>query len=142
MKYTTSLAVIFIFISTIFSCSNNDDSLNLEKSLVGEWQLVETYVDPGDGSGSWQKVDNGFFYIFSPNGQFTSNRFSECKSGKYAVVLNKLTLDYNCEGFTTGVENPEGIFVEEITFESSNMIMKPTYLFCIEGCGWKFKRVK
>ncbi len=140
MKSTLKLGMFLLFALTLFGC-NNDEELNPEQLIIETWQLIEIYGDPGDGSGSWSSVDNGYKYIFTADNQFTTNRFSECDFGIYSLNSNKLILDFGCEGFTTGIENPEGTFIERMTFESKNLILNPTYLICDEGCGWKFKKV-
>ena len=141
MSNTLKLGMILLFILTLFGC-NNDDKLNTEQSIIGTWQLIEIYSDPGDNSGSWNPVENGYKYIFTADNQFTSTRFSECDNGIYSLNSNKLILDFGCDGFTAGIEKPKGTFIEQMTFESNNLILNPTYLLCIEGCGWKFKKVK
>ena len=122
-------------------CSNNDENKTEENSIVGTWKLIEIYNNPGFGSGSWNTVDNGYTYTFSTNGEFTSTRFTECSSGIYSIESNELSLDFDCDGFTAGIENPEGTFIEQFAFESSNVVFTPTYLNCIEGCGWKFEKI-
>jgi len=134
---------LLMILSLVFftSCNNDDENIKEENSIVGTWRLIEIYNDPGDGSGSWNSVDNGYLYNFSENGQFTSTRFSECSSGSYSMNSTELTLDFDCDGFTTGIEAPEGTFIENYTFESNTIILVPTYLSCIEGCGWKFEKI-
>lgn len=141
MKKLLKLGMIFCFVLTISGCSNDDENIKDENSIVGTWKLIEVYDDPGDGSGSWNSVENGYTYNFSLNGQFTSTRFSECNSGNYSINSNELTLDFDCDGFTTGIEDPEGTFIENYTFELNRIILVPTYLNCTEGCGWKFEKI-
>ncbi|MBI6121465.1 lipocalin family protein [Salegentibacter maritimus] len=139
-----NLLILVIFSSAIFvGCEKEEIS---EKkpitSIIGTWQLIEIYSDPGDGSGGWNSVENGYKYTFSSDNKFNSNRFTECTNGEYNIDSNKLILNYECEGFTAGIEDPEGTFVEELSFTANNIILKPTYLDCIEGCGWKFKKLQ
>lgn len=141
MKKLLKLGMISCFVLTLFGCSNDDENIKDENSIVGTWKLIEVYNDPGDGSGSWNSIENGYTYNFSVNGEFTSTRFSECSSGNYSINSNKLTLDFDCDGFTAGIENPEGTFIENYTFESDRIILVPTYLNCDEGCGWKFEKI-
>ncbi len=141
MKKLLKLGPISCFILAILGCSNDDENIKEENSIVGTWKLIEIYNDTGDGSASWDSVENGYTYSFSLNGEFTSTRFSECSTGNYSMNSNKLTLDFNCDGFTTGIENPEGTFIEDYTFESTRIILVPTYLSCDEGCGWKFEKI-
>lgn len=133
--------IIIVIILSIIGCNKEDDNTEQEKSIVGNWQLIEIYSNPGAGSGNWNSVENGYTYSFSANGEFTSTRFSECSTGTYSIESNELSLDFDCDGFTTGIESPEGTFIEQLTFETKDLILKPTYLNCIEGCGWKFKKI-
>lgn len=141
MDKKLKFGILGLLTIVLFGCSNDDENIKTEKSIIGNWKLIEIYNDPGDGSGSWNSVDNGYIYNFSENGQFSSTRFSECSTGNYTIDSNQLTLDFDCDGFTTGIEEPEGTFIENYTFESNTVIFVPTYLNCIEGCGWKFEKV-
>ncbi|MGL1885571.1 MAG: hypothetical protein OCD76_03560 [Reichenbachiella sp.] len=133
--------IITLIIIMLSGCSNSDDEIKTEQSIIGNWKLIEVYSDIGDGSGDWNSVENGYSYSFSSNGEFTSTRFSECSSGTYTINSDELTLVFDCSGFTTGIENPEETFVENYAFELNTVILVPTYLNCDEGCGWKFKKM-
>lgn len=139
MNYILKYGIASMLVMSLFSC-NNDDDINQEQSLIGTWQLVEVYLSPG-GPGSWSTVENGYKYTFLDDGNFSSDRFNECSSGTYLVESNKLILNYDCDGFTAGIEIPEGIFIEEINFESGYLTINPTYVICIEGCEYKFKKI-
>ena len=141
MKIIKLSLLMILSLAFFTSCNNDDENTGEDNSIVGTWKLIEIYNDPGDGAGSWNSVDNGYLYKFFENGQFTSTRFSECSSGSYSMNSTELTLDFDCDGFTTGIEDPEGTFVENYTFESNRIIFVPTYLNCIEGCGWKFEKI-
>lgn len=123
-------------------CSPDDDDSKQQNDIYGTWKLIKVYENPGAGSGSWNSVANGYTYTFFKNGEFSSTRFNECTTGTFLIELNKISLVFDCEGFTTGMEDPEGTFIEEFTFDSNNLILKPTYILCIEGCGWKFDKVE
>ena len=140
------MKIIYIILTitfTLVSCSENDENLSepQEVSLIGQWQLIEVFLPSGNGTDSWNTIDNGYTYNFNANTTFTSDRFSECDNGFFIYKDNLLTLDYSCEGFTTGIESPEGTFIENISFDGGNMILVPTYKDCTEGCGWKFRKV-
>ena len=118
------------------NCSNSSN----ENSIIGTWQLIETYGSDGGSNPEWTTVENGYIYTFYINGNFTSNRFSECLEGNYTISENNLILDYGCTDFNTGIETPAGTFIEDYTFEGEYLILTPTYLTCIEGCSYKFKK--
>ncbi|MBA6151620.1 lipocalin family protein [Gelidibacter maritimus] len=141
MVKTIKFGIISLIIIMLSGCNNSDDEIKTEQSIIGNWKLIEVYSDVGDGSGDWNPVENGYTYSFSSNGEFSSTRFPECSSGTYTINSNELTLVFDCNGFTTGIENPEGTFVENYTFESNTVILVPTYMICDEGCGWKFKKM-
>ncbi|WP_159439336.1 lipocalin-like domain-containing protein [Tenacibaculum agarivorans] len=141
MYQELKLGVLSLLAILLIGCSSDSKNVEIENSIIGTWKLIEIYNDSGDGTGSWKPVENGYTYNFSIDGQFTSTRFSECSSGNYTIDANQLTLDFDCNGFTTGIEKPEGIFIENYAFESNTVVFIPIYLNCVEGCGWKFEKL-
>lgn len=136
-----NIILIFSMLLSLTSCS--DDAVKAqETSIAGTWKLIETYGSDGTGNPQWTTVDNGYTYTFSSKGSFTSTRFAECSTGTYQITSSTLTLTYDCDGFGTGIESPAGTFVENIAFDDGKIILTPTYLTCIEGCGFKFEKVK
>lgn len=111
-----------------------------KQKLLGTWQLVETIVIDQDLNPKWMPVENGYKYTFQRDNAFFASKFSKCSTGHYFINSNYLFLDYDCNDVVGG--NSPGTFKEELTFESGYMFLKPTYLTCIEGCGYKFKKVK
>ena len=139
MNYILKYGIASMLVMSLFSC-NDEDDINQNQSLIGTWQMVEIYRSVG-GPGSWSSVENGYTYTFLDDGNFSSDRFDGCGSGTYSVESNKLILNYGCDGFTAGVEIPEGTFIEEINFESGYLTINPTYVICIEGCEFKFQKI-
>jgi len=127
-----------LFLGLFVNCTSTDNSPQ-ENSIFGSWQLIE-YFDIYGTNPPWNPVDDGYLYTFNEDGTFYSNRFNECLEGVFSLNNNELTLEYGCEGFTTGMETPEGVFVEQITFENNTLILTPTYMNCDEGCGYRFVR--
>ncbi len=78
--------VAAIFLS---SCSSSDDNLLIVDlsvdSLSGIWKMTHAYVSPG-GETTWQTVENGTEYTFSPNGNFSASQ-DECSTGTYNLDL-------------------------------------------------------
>lgn len=136
-----NLILIFSMLITFVNCAN-DDINKQEDSIIGAWKLMETYIGDGGSNPKWTTVTDGYIYTFNSDGSFTSNRFSECSKGVYSLLADNLTLDYECDGFTTGIETPEGTFIEKFIFEKESLILTPTYLTCIEGCDYKFKKIE
>ena len=136
-----TLILFFSIIFSITSC-NSDDTNKQDNNIIGTWKLIETYGSDGGNNPQWTLVNNGYMYTFNENGSFTSNRFSECSEGNYSISANNLTLDYSCSNFDTGIETTAGTFLEEYSFEGTNIILTPTYLTCIEGCKFKFQKIE
>ncbi|PCI34200.1 MAG: hypothetical protein COB60_06615 [Flavobacteriaceae bacterium] len=137
-----NLILLFSIILSFNSCSQNEEEKNSDNSIVGTWKLIEVYSSDGGSNPQWKLVENGYIYTFKIDGTFTSNRFSECSIGKFELNNSNLTLRFDCNGFTTGIESPEGTFIENFNKKNNEIILKPTYLNCIEGCGNKFQKIK
>lgn len=78
---------------------------------------------------------------FFSNGIFSSNKYFACTSGNFSIELHKLILNYDCKGFTTGLENSEGAITYEVTFEANYFFLTPTSVICIEGCSYKYEKI-
>jgi hypothetical protein len=143
MKTLIKFATASLLMILSFGCNNdnnNDAGIEGEKSIIGSWKLVEAYISSG-GPQYWVTIENGEVYNFFSNGIFSSNRYSECTSGNFSTEFNKLILNYDCNGFTTGFENSEGAITYEITLESNYFLLTPTSVTCIEGCSYKYKKI-
>ena len=142
MKNPISFTLIG-FLSLIFSgCSTDDNKMEEENFLLGSWQLVQAYSNPGAGAGEWNYVEDGYIYSFSETGEFSSTRFQDCTTGSFTSEFSLLVLDFGCDGFSAGIEDPEGVFVEKYNFEGQFLVLTPTYLSCDEGCGFKFRKIR
>lgn len=137
-----NLILLFSLILSFSSCSQNGEEKINDNSIVGTWKLIEVYSSDGGSNPQWKPVENGYTYTFNIDGTFTSTRFSECSVGKFELNNSTLTLRFDCNGFTTGLESPVGTFIENFNKNNNEIILKPTYLNCIEGCGNKFQKIK
>jgi len=128
MKYLT---ILLAFTLTLVSCSNNNNS---EKEIVGEWKLIETLADPGDGSGVFQQIDSNKTIEFFNDNTFTSN-------GVLCFMSNETTsstgtyLETESQIFPSDCNNSELSLTYEIT--SSDLIIS---YFCIEPCKEKYEK--
>ena len=141
MKYLKCSVYLFVIILTLISCGKAESS-DTQREIFGTWKLSHVLSDIGNGEGKWEKVDDGYEYSFSSDNTFTSNRFKNCSTGNYTLEIDELSLDFDFE--STSGENElfaKGILVEKITFDSDDLIINPTYIFCVEACGWKFKKI-
>ncbi|MDQ6472375.1 lipocalin family protein [Flavobacterium sp. LHD-80] len=135
------LIILLVFAFLQIGCNNDNDSKPLDTNIVGTWQLVHVYSSDGGSNSGWNRVKNGYTYTFKDDGSFTSTRFKECTSGTYKLEASLLTLTFGCPNFGTKM-TPNGTFIENYNIEDGKMILSPTYLSCIEGCGYRFMKIK
>ena len=117
------LAVLLVSV-LLFSCSEPKD----EYALVGNWKLTETLIDPGDGSGVFEKTTFDWTLEFLPNGTIQSSK-SLCLNGS----SNDATYtDTEIKG--TACDAPV------YTYKQDGKYLILTHGFCIEPCRYKFLR--
>ncbi len=133
-KTLKNFAFLFLIIGILSSC-NKEDDIPTATCLTGEWKLVENYVDPGDGSGSFRPVESEKRITFHSDGTVTSNGTicdmsidaDSPTSGTYSLAESAISSpdcgypDYNYEYEQSGNE----------------LIIKYP---CIEGCGAKYRK--
>lgn len=141
MKFLNISVVMLLCLMSLIGCEKSE-KLTPQEEIIGTWKLSEIYIDIGDGSGEFNKVENGYEYKFNTDNTFTSTRFADCQKGNYALNIDELTLDFDCESIKIGNRILEGSLIEKIDFDSDALILTPTYIICIEGCGWKFEKIK
>ena len=124
---------ISILLLSLISCARNNNS-SPTPSIIAKWKQTALYNSNGGSSPAWQQVTNGYTIEFFNNGTFTSTKHSECAAGNYTVsASNKINMTYTCAGFTNS-------YLEEIEANTNTeLILKPTYLNCDEGCSVKSK---
>ena len=126
------------------ACDNamNDPITANESLMVGKWKQTKAYISSG-GPQYWVDTENGEEIDFFENGTFSSDRFTECVTGNFSIVENKLLLQYNCVGFNPEAENNEGFITYKLEFFSNYFILTPTSgPICIEGCSYKYQKKK
>ncbi|ULC60292.1 hypothetical protein MBM09_04705 [Flaviramulus sp. BrNp1-15] len=140
MKFKLYLIGFLLFFN---ACDKTDEPIFVDENLIaGKWVLTEAYISAG-GPQYWIDIDNGEEIEFFENGTFSSNKFSECITGNFSIVENKLLLKYNCIGFTSNAENEDGFITYKLEFFSDYFILTPTSgAICIEGCSSKYQKKK
>lgn len=139
MRYLIYL-ISFLFTSaSMISCEKSDE-ISSQNRILGTWKLTEVLIDSGNGNGTWQEVENGYEYMFNFDNTFSSSRFPECTLGTYELRASELTLDFDCDSLIIANKTIDALLVENITFESNDLIINPTYINCVEDCGWKFSK--
>lgn len=125
----------YIFVLALFLTFTACTKPNL--GTLGEWNLIEYYGDPGDGSGTFQAVDSDKTLLFYDDGTFEVKNGSLCDlgaesgdmTGTYEEVTNIITVD--CPGIT----NP---FPYSFEINADNELL--LYYPCIEPCVEKYEK--
>jgi hypothetical protein len=110
------------------SCRKTSTVVNT--SLMGQWTLIETLTDPGDGSGKWVAVNMSNYYIkFEPGDSIESNLSrGNRNASKYKILTDStLYLIYAESDTVSYFYKINGTF---LTMEGG----------CYERCGIKFKK--
>lgn len=132
-KILANVFALFIIFFAFSACSDDDETKEAE--LIGKWQLIEMYSDPGDGSGTFMPVNSNKTIEFKSDKTFLSNgtlchlslESNSPSSGTFSET-NKTIIPAGCELFA---DLPYEIESNELTI----------YFFCIEGCGEKYKKI-
>lgn len=132
MKALFYLPVLFF---SFLSCSKSDDNSASKQSVIGKWKLIELYNSDGGSSPTWHPITNGYTIEFLSNGTFNSTKYAECATGSYTIsASNEISMTYNCPSFANNyIEKTE-------TITNTQLILKPTYANCDEGCSVKFEK--
>jgi len=127
--------ILFLVLAAACTSQSEDDLEFNQENLVGTWTLTETLVDPGDGSGTFKKVEDGYSFTFKADGSFTSTRLQECQMGTYRIEENsKLVFNYDCDDFTE-------VYEDTASFSGDDLITSPVFPSrCIEACQNKFRK--
>ncbi|GAB6010297.1 hypothetical protein FACS1894179_09380 [Bacteroidia bacterium] len=129
---------VFCTMMLLFSCSSDDKGIPLD--LIGTWKLQEINNDPGDGSGTFQKVESNKTLIFKKNLEITSNgSLSEntIDSNSSSHGVYRITENSEASGIITPSKSKH--LSVEIHFEIKNSVLY-VYYPCIEGCVAKYTK--
>jgi len=133
MKTLTFVALLIACLFLI-TCKKDSSAANNDM-LTGKWKVTELLSDPGNGSGKWLPVStkaNYDYVTFGTNGNLEGTVFSNYVS---YVVKDSITLT-----FTT-----KDKVIENYSYKISNgtLVMSPAGpIFCFEGCGTKFIKIR
>ncbi|WP_420460943.1 hypothetical protein [Neolewinella sp.] len=106
-------------------------------SILGTWKLREVYVDPGDGSGTFQPTDYARTITFFPDSTYTTDQ-TICNIGNHPA-----------DGGGSGVYSPGRQLIfpttcrinAEYPYDIAGRQLTVTY-FCIEGCAERYTKVR
>lgn len=124
-----SIILAFLAIITAISCSRSTLEPENGYPLHGKWKFKEYYVDPGNGSGTWQPAPQGQTYIdFNINGTLATDVGLFSGYSKYESTDSTVTI-MNISGTNQ--------FFMYYNIEGNVLTLNP---LCFEGCSYKFKR--
>ncbi|MGS2741131.1 lipocalin family protein [Sinomicrobium sp. M5D2P17] len=123
---------MFFAVSLALGCSEDTDIT--EVSVIGKWQMTESYVGTGAEDTRWKKVEEGAIYQFKADSTFSSNA-TDCPEGKFSIRRDTLQLDFNCNYST----EPQYIL---FNFKGGDLIFNPLGPpYCIEGCQYRYEKM-
>ena len=133
--YTAATIVAFALLSVAsVACDRDDEPLVAAPGeIAGEYLRVESYVDPGDGSGTYAPVASERRITVAPDSTFASNQ-DLCQFGEGGDA-------------STGRFDAEGrVTMDDCAFGPAEMSFRDGVLevayFCFEGCGDRYRRVR
>jgi hypothetical protein len=130
MAISTRILSITLLLLVLFSCSKDDEITLSKESLIGRWNVTESYADPGDGSGKWRpvsKTDPVVYVEFKSNGDVAGNAFPNFVS---YMLKDSVTISF--------ADKNKAIQSFPIKLQGRKLSMD--YLGCIEGCGLRFEK--
>jgi hypothetical protein len=116
-----------LILYTIAACKKSSVPLQINSSIVGKWKLSESYSDPGDGSGTWQKADplNPSYLTFNPDGSLDITPPDIYNPDHYKLTSDSTMFFYR---------GSDSIYMRYSFSETLLSIYPP----CIEGCGERY----
>lgn len=138
IKISIMKNIITVFsLILFFSACTPEENIN-SNPIVGEWQLAETLMDPGDGSGTFQPVTSNKTITFAAdstwesNGKFCNASIANGTNSQGTYSLSQKLL------YTTGCT----AWSAQLSFELNNNNDELIINFqCIEPCAQKYFKV-
>ncbi|MBC9798380.1 lipocalin family protein [Sinomicrobium weinanense] len=127
----TVFSILLLLMMTM-GCSDDSDMGDKDVSIVGKWQMTESYVSPG-GETEWKEVEDGRIHHFKADSTFTSNGL-ECPEGRFSITGDTLLLEFNCNYEV----NSRTI---KFYFDDGDLFLTPIMPMCVEKCLSKYERI-
>jgi len=128
--------LFFMGCLAFFACSKSEDNIPESTSIIGKWKLIETYSDPGDGSGKFRPIKSNKILEFDSM-EVRTNEGGLCNNRSNSTY-SLSEREYEGRVFTVvsfvNCESNYSYIISENTFT--------IYYNCIEGCGERYKRIK
>lgn len=133
MKRIWSLSLLVL----IISCAKTEKAVEVisepsPSTVYGKWKLIETYSDPGDGSGTFEAANSNKTFEFLNDGTLLSNGeicslstdVGTATNSTFSIITKMISCPNN---YTMSYELLKGQLL--------------VYFPCIEGCTFKFERI-
>ncbi|MEP4534349.1 MAG: hypothetical protein ABJ004_14755 [Cyclobacteriaceae bacterium] len=127
--------ILSLLLIGLFSCEEDTEEKTDDTEIVGNWNLIQAYTDPGDGSGTFKAVDSSKKLVILSDGTFTSN-YSMC-------VMNAETDETGSGTYnqTDSLMYPVGCDYKLWFYMTQSGHLEVHYP-CIEGCGERYEKVE
>ena len=128
MKITIKLLlVIFLFVT----CSNDETP-----QIIGKWKLIAFLDDPGDGSGTFHRVDSEQTIEFFHDGTLVINNSNWCGANGTEVSAT-----YSIEQSIILVDCEDEDYVRQYHFNLQEFILILSY-GCTEACKGMYIKIE
>jgi hypothetical protein len=136
MKLVLQLSMLVL---VLFACEKKEDALH-NSEIVGQWQLTQILLDPGDGSGTFMDIKSTKVITFNPDLSIE-------------VLGGFCGVDTSTDGVSKGTYDPleKTIAPEDCVYDANFPIritysIEEGYLYvyfpCIEPCAQKYRRLE
>jgi hypothetical protein len=121
----------------LLSCSEDNNRKSETAEFLGKWKMIETLIDPGDGSGIYEPVSGEFILEFFTNGTVGTNYMLCTLNG---TNTGNFTSAYfaNEQYIQSQTCNANQDFQIYYQIEGENLILSYP---CVEACLVKFIRI-
>ncbi|WP_236977331.1 hypothetical protein [Membranihabitans maritimus] len=131
----TRTLLLLVFFGLLTSCTRNKDEIS--PGLVGSWKLIESLADPGDGSGTYQAVEDGKIIEFTADNTIIS-RGTFCLPDTVSAVP-RVVATYSVNDSIIIPMDCESGWNTHFELMGPYLILSNPY--CIEPCLQKYARI-
>lgn len=117
--------IVIILFAAVFTGCNKHLS---KTGLVGKWNLTESLMDPGDGSGKWTPPSQKTTIEFTSAGLI---KYDDNKPSVAYKIINDSLMEISSPGSST--------ISYRYKVDDNKLFMRPP---CIEACGERYIRLR
>ena len=136
-------AIVLLALLSFLACSNDENKIESEPLLFGEWQLVERF--DGGSLEPNQSVENGYTFTFLQSGiVHTTHPTIGCPDA-YEELQGVYSQNNRTDVSTVSLQlecGNEALLIDyEYSFDGEFLLLSELESTCDEGCYNKFKKV-